>query len=122
MSVERFQVVLKLANIEDNDKVWFGRWLRRDAVFLRQPETELLQIYQNGVKQFCRTLLASEVPAWQRLQAVRAIEFYRNEVLATAEPDLLEIRQILGRAVDGERHAVSVVSPDEEAALIGVVK
>jgi hypothetical protein len=24
--------------------------------------------------------------------------------------------------VDGERHAVSVVSPDEEAALIGVVK
>ncbi len=43
MSVDRFQVVLKLANIEDNDKVWFGRWLRRYAVFLRQPETELLQ-------------------------------------------------------------------------------
>jgi integron integrase len=121
MSVERFQVGLKLANIEDKDKVWFGRWLRRYAVFLRQPETELLQISQSGVKQFCRTLLARAVPAWQRLQAVRAIEFYRNEVLATAEPDLLEIRQILSRTADGERHAVSVVSPAEEAELIGVV-
>ena len=117
MSVERFQVVLKLANIEDKDKVWFGRWLRRYAVFLRQPETELLQISQSGVKQFCRTLLARAVPAWQRLQAVRAIEFYRNEVLATAEPDLLEIRQILSRTADGERHSVNVVTPHKEAQL-----
>ena len=122
MSVERFQIVLKLASLGNDDKAWFGRWLRRYAVFLHQPENLPLLVSQQIVKQFCRTLLASEVPAWQRLQAVRAIEFYRNEVLATAEPDLLEIRQILGRAVDGERHAVSVVSPDEEAALIGVVK
>ena len=75
MSVERFQVVLKLASLEDNDKVWFGRWLRRYAVFLRQPENLPLVVSQEHVKQFCRTLLASEV-------------------LATAEPDLLEIRKI----------------------------
>jgi hypothetical protein len=122
MSVERFQVVLKLASLEDNDKVWFGRWLRRYAVFLRQPENLPLVVSQEHVKQFCRTLLAGEVPAWQRLQAVRAIEFYRNEVLATAEPDLLEIRQILGRTADGERHAVKTLSPADEAELIGVVK
>ena len=121
MSIERFQVVLKLANIEESDRVWFGRWLRRYAVFLRQSETEFLQISQSGVKQFCRTLLASAVPAWQRLQAVRAIEFYRNEVLATAEPDLLEIRQILSRTADGERHSVNVVTREEEAQLVGVV-
>jgi hypothetical protein len=43
MSVERFQVVLELANIEDNDndKVWFGRWLRRYAVFIRQPQNRM---------------------------------------------------------------------------------
>ena len=29
MGVERFQIVLKLANIHENDRVWFGRWLRR---------------------------------------------------------------------------------------------
>ena len=122
MSVERFQVVLKLASLENDDKVWFERWLRRYAVFVHQPENLPLLVSQQLVKQFCRTLLASEVPAWQRLQAVRAIEFYRNEVLATAEPDLLEIRQILSRTADGERHAVRVVTPAEEAELVGVVK
>ena len=81
MSVERFEIVLKLAKIEDNDRVWFGRWLRRYAVFLRQLESVALLVSQTSVKQFCRTLLAREVPAWQRLQAVRAIEFYRNRVL-----------------------------------------
>ena len=75
MSVERFQVVLKLTSLDEDDRVWFGRWLRRYAVFLRQPENVALQVSQNSVKQFCRTLLAREVPAWQRLQAVRAIGF-----------------------------------------------
>ena len=121
MSVERFEVVLKLAKIEDNDRVWFGRWLRRYAVFLQQQESVSLLISQDSVKQFCRTLLAREVPAWQRLQAVRAIEFYRNQVLETAEPDLLEIRQILGRTADGERHSVQALSRADEAELIGVV-
>ena len=119
MSVERFLVVLKLARIHEDDGVWFGRWLRRYAVFLRQPDSVPLLVSQASVKQFCRTLLAREVPAWQRLQAVRAIEFYRNQVLETAEPDLLEIRQILGRLADGER--ISVNSAADETELIGVV-
>ena len=120
MSVERFLVVLKLARIHEDDGVWFGRWLRRYAVFLRQPESVPLLVSQASVKQFCRTLLAREVPAWQRHQAVRAIEFYRNQVLETAEPDLLEIRQILGRLADGERNSVN--STADEAELIGVVQ
>ena len=84
MSAERFQVVLKLAKIHEDDRVWFGRWLRRYAVFLRQSECATLLVSQNSVKQFCRTLLARAVPAWQRLQAVRAIELYRHQVLQTA--------------------------------------
>ena len=72
MSVERFQIVLKLASLGNDDKVWFARWLRRYAVFVHQPENLPLLVSQNAVKQFCRTLLAREVPAWQRLQAVRA--------------------------------------------------
>jgi len=58
MSVERFQVVLKLANIHEDDRVWFARWLRRYAVFLRQSENVTLLVSQNSVRQFCRTLLA----------------------------------------------------------------
>ena len=62
MGVERFQIVLKLANIHEDDRVQFGRWVRRYAVFLRQPECAMLIVSQNSVKQFCRTLLAREVP------------------------------------------------------------
>ena len=80
MSVERFLVVLKTARIHEDDRVWFGRWLRRFAVFLHQPETKSLALSQDSVKRFCHTLLARQVPAWQRLQAVRAIELYRSEV------------------------------------------
>ena len=85
MSVQRFEVVLKLAKLDDNDRVWFGRWLRRYAVFLREPENVSLLVSQDSVKQFCRMLLSGMTLAWQRLQAVRAIEFYRNQVLETAE-------------------------------------
>lgn len=44
---------------------------------------------------FCRVLLTSKTPAWQRLQAVRAIECYRNLVQKTSEPDLSSIRKKL---------------------------
>lgn len=121
MSVQRFDIVLKLAKIEDNDRLWFRRWLSRYAVFLRLPESVSLPVSLQMVKQFCRMLLATDTRAWQRLQAVRAIEFYRNQVLETAEPDLLEIRQILSRTADGERHSVHAVSADDAARLVGVV-
>ena len=119
MSVERFLVVLKTARIHEDDRVWFGRWLRRYAVFLHQPETASLTLSPDSVKQFCRTLLGRQVPAWQRLQAVRAIELYRSEVLGTSDPDLLEIRQILGRKAESER--VAVTTPQDEAELVGVI-
>ena len=86
MSVEGFLVVLTTARIHDDDRVWFGRWLRQYAVFLHQPETASLTLSPVSIKQFCRTLLARQVPAWQRLQAVRAIELYRSEVLAVRSP------------------------------------
>jgi hypothetical protein len=88
MSVERFQVVLKLASLGNDDKVWFERWLRRYAVFVHQPENLPLLVSQERVKPFCCTLLAREVPAWQRLQAVRA----KAGFLVFSESDLkLEI-------------------------------
>ena len=42
--------------------------------------------------------------AWQRLQAVRAIEFYRTDVLKQREPTLDEIRQALSELAERERH------------------
>lgn len=119
MSVERCLLVLKTARVHEDDRVWFGRWLRRYAVFLQQNETSTLAVSQDSVKQFCRKLLSSQVPAWQRLQAVRAIEFYRSEVLISADPDLLQIRQVLARLAERER--VSRSAAAGEVDLVGVI-
>jgi hypothetical protein len=52
---------------------------------------------------FLRSLRDSQTPAGQRLQAVRAIEAYRDLVLQTTVPSLQEIRQKLGRLADQEK-------------------
>ena len=110
MSVERYLMILKTARVHEDDRVWFGRWFRRYAVFLEQSETSTLAVSLDSVKQFCRKLLGRQVPAWQRQQAVRAIECYRSEVLLSAEPDLLEIRQVLARLAERERMSLSAAS------------
>ncbi|WP_236622137.1 hypothetical protein, partial [Novipirellula maiorica] len=46
---------------------------------------------------FSRTLLASGAPAWQRYQAVRAVECYRDLVLARSEPDLSDVVRTLAK-------------------------
>ena len=74
MSVQRFDIVLTLAKIEDNDRIWFQRWLSRYAVFLRLPESVSLPVSLHMVKQFCRMLLATETRAWQRLQAETVVQ------------------------------------------------
>ena len=81
MNVQRFLVALKSTRLTETDLVWFGRWIQRFAVFLGQEKADRLEVTEQIVISFCRSLLANSVAAWQRLQAVRAIEFYRSETL-----------------------------------------
>ena len=84
------------------------------------------------VKAFSRSLLETGTPAWQRLQAVRAIEAYRDLVLQTAVPSLTPIRQKLsqmadqeratglgsgGPGVQDERHLIGRIDPAEPAIV-----
>jgi len=64
-----------------------------------------LPVTPEEVISFLRSLLKTSTPAWQRLQAVRAIEAYRNLVLRTEAPSLEFIRQKLSRLADQERAA-----------------
>ncbi len=78
------------------------------------------------------SLRQSGTPAWQRLQAVRAVEAYRDAVLRRGEPSLGEVWQALqrlaereregaetgaagasGPGVEDERHLVGMIDPDE---------
>jgi hypothetical protein len=81
---------------------------------------------------FSQSLRDNKTPAWQRLQAVRAIEAYRDLVLRTQEPSLQMIRQTLSRIADqekadgpgadrpgieDERHLIAWIDPAEPAVI-----
>ena len=68
--------------------------------------------------EFCRTLLASGTPAWQRLQAVRAIECYRNLVQKTSQPDLSSIRMKLLERASKERNTGGL---SDEPNVVGYI-
>jgi hypothetical protein len=81
-----------------------------------------LSVSPDEVIRFLRSLLKNQVPAWQRLQAVRAIEAYRDLVLQSKLPPLEEIRQTLSRLADQERAAgqgASQPGVQDERHLIG---
>lgn len=82
-----------------------------------------LSVSEAEVIRFLRTRRDNGTLAWQRLQAVRAVELYRNLVLKTQHPSLHEIRQTLGRLADRERatgtHSCGVNGG--RRALVGVI-
>jgi beta-phosphoglucomutase-like phosphatase (HAD superfamily) len=102
MSVANFDRLLREARLGKNDKGWFPRWIRRYASGVTMVEGRL-PVSPEEVIRFLQSLLKSNTPAWQRLQAVRAIEAYRNLVLRTELPALDHIRQKLSRLADQER-------------------
>jgi integron integrase len=113
MSVTEFCRLSCQSSISKNDKRWFPRWLRRYANALTAngakdspSANENLPVTVPLLISFLRSLRDNGVPAWQRLQAVRAIEAYRNLVRQTDEPCLKDIRLKLSRIASQEDHQV----------------
>ncbi len=83
-----------------------------------------LSVTREEVLRFLQTLRDNGTPAWQRLQAVRAVELYRNLVLKTQQPVLHEIRQTLGRLAERERTAgndAARLGIADERELVGII-
>jgi hypothetical protein len=135
MSVSEFQRRLHGAKYPSNDLKYFPLWVRRYSQSVTEEDGRL-RVSVASVKAFSRALLEMKTPAWQRLQAVRAVEAYRDLVLGTGEPPLGDIRQVLQRlvaeeladaaggaagasrpGVDDERHLVGVIDPQEPLVL-----
>ena len=108
--------VLVGERLGENDSAWFPRWLRRYALSFPKGLVNDLPVNKNSVIRFSKTLLASGAPAWQRWQAVRAIEYYRDFVLKRAEPDLSEIIATLARLGKRERN-IDLNEPPTAAEL-----
>ena len=130
MRVVEFRRRLRGAECPKGDLKYFPLGISRYSQSAAE-ENGRLPVSVASVKAFSRSLLETGMPAWQRLQAVRAVEAYRDLVLGTAEPSLGEIRQVLQRraaeehgeeagaagdsrpGVDDERHLVGVIDPHE---------
>ena len=98
----RFQTIFRHANVSGPDAVWFPMWLERYAQFLEKQQLTDLSVTRELVLAFLRSLLAEDVPAWQRRQAVQSIICYRSEVLKSQHPVLEDLEATLSRLADSE--------------------
>ena len=125
MSVREFEKELAVANkVAKQDKIWFPKWLRRFELGLRRAtKGTKLPITRADVIAFSRQLLERGAPAWQRLQAVRAIESYRHLVLKSDEPPLGDLIHKLTAFAHRERQGdvFALPSPEELVQLVGKI-
>lgn len=123
MTVELYCQLLPGAKYGKNDQQWFPKWLRRYAA-AGKNKAENLPVSLESVILFSQSLLKSNTPAWQRLQAVRAVEAYRNLVLKTNQPCLIDIKTKLGQLAERERvdgTGNGAIGAADERKLIGII-
>jgi integron integrase len=123
MSVERYCSRIRDSSLSPADQQWFPAWIRRYAEATKTMHGPL-PVTREGVIDFLRMLRDQGTPAWQRLQATRAIEAYQMLVLGEPGPSLQDIRSTLGRLTDQERSATrSGAGPgtNDERHLVGVI-
>ena len=124
MSIDQYCKLLHGSNYGKNDQKWFPKWIRRYAETVTEQEGKLF-VVQDEVVRFSQMLRDNGTPAWQRLQAVRAIEAYRDLVLETDEPSLRAMRMTLSRIAKQERAFPSGAEGRpgirDERKLIGVI-
>lgn len=102
MSLIEFRRQLATSNLRKNERTWFPRWVGSYAASV-EDGSGTVRITESSVIAFLQGLRDSGTAAWQRLQAVRAIEAYRNVVLQQEEPSLLQIRSKLVEIAARER-------------------
>ncbi len=104
MTLAKFEIAVLQDGVGKDDREWFPKWLRRYAVNFRGGLLAELPINRNAVITFSKSLLKNGAPAWQRLQAVRALECYRDRVLQRSEPDLTDVNLTLSQLAKRERN------------------
>jgi len=124
MSLTRFKQLVATSSFKDNDKEWFPRWIERYAEKLRLQNGQL-PVSTELVIRFSRELRDRGAPAWQRLQAVRAVEAYRSQVLQTDDPSFADMRVTLSRIAGREprygEHSHHRPGIEDERKIVGII-
>ena len=112
MSVEVFCYRLAKAQLSQNDKKWMPKWLEKYAAKAEKQANGCLIVSQESVLNFLVRLKQGATPAWQRLQAMRTLEWYQTLVLESSTVDFREFRKGLRLLERRERMAKANVNGD----------
>jgi hypothetical protein len=88
MSANQYATLIRSAEMRKADRTWFPRWIYRYASSLRRSRSDAIDVTEPNVVRFLRSLRDNGTPAWQHLQALRAVQSYRTLVLKTDDPSL----------------------------------
>ena len=119
MSSAKFASVLKSAKLRQNDRIWFARWVDAYRKWCGVGPNGAIPVERDRVIALLRQQKAKGRKGWQRLQIVKALEYYRDTVLRTSVPDLGDIRSLLGRAAQQERSAGPL--PTASIDVVGII-
>ncbi len=123
MSLGRMRREVDLAGLSESQRKWWPRHLKAFAEASQQRPAVEMTVKEEAVIQFLRSCRDAGFPAWQRLEIVRAIQFYQQRVLRTSEPSLDCIRMKLQELTDQERRAnpssSTTTDVTHDAMLIG---
>jgi integron integrase len=115
MSVELFRDRLAKSRLHPNDIQWMPSWFSEFAKG-RTLSEGVLPFTEQDLLKFLQSLRDRKVPAWQRLQAARSLEWYQTMVLQSSDVDFSKYKLTLQEFADKEKRAkVPSDSPLEEA-------
>jgi hypothetical protein len=77
MSYKKFKHLLDSSNLPSQDRVWFARWVDRYRRYCRVQPNDPVAISRESVIAFLQQQKARGRQAWQRLQMVKALQFYQ---------------------------------------------
>ena len=119
MRLQRFRVGLKNARLDESESIWFLRWLGRYVNHCGVAGSRAIPVDTERVIEFLKGLKARGMPAWQRQQAVRAIECYVRTTMDGPVPGLDLISHKLGRLAAQEKAAETFAVETEPRDLVG---
>jgi integrase len=103
MSLERAKQAVLASRLSENDRKWFPQWWARYAAWSKIPPQQELPVDRDSTVGFLQFIKAQGKPAWQRLQAARALEFYAIQVRRIDTLWMADITGRLSQAAQAER-------------------
>ena len=105
--------------MSSNDRVWFGRWVDRYRRHCCVQPNDPIPISRESVIAFLQQQKALGRQAWQRLQIVKALQFYQTSVPQCEATNLDDIRETLTEFVG--RHARSQPPAEGVIDVVGKI-